>query len=240
LITYGQSEADHSCFTTHFIDGLKDDIKSIVLVQCPIDLDTDSTLALLQEEADSAWRKDFRKADYVFKHKSMDGPSPLPLPLPPLKSDKAPTHPPVAAHSTPEVVVGSTADNNVAALHAYKKARGLRQYCAEKYFRDHKCASIVQLPAVQEMWELLSVESDQESIDAQSDTEALLQMLLSAEAVSSGTSAKVLKFQEEIQGHYVIISINSGSSHSFVNAELAPLLLGMSAMPSLVNSSGGQ
>jgi hypothetical protein len=238
LITYGQSEADHSCFTTHFIDGLKDDIKSIVLVQCPIDLDTASTLALLQKEVDSAL--DFRKADYVFKHKSMDGPSPLPLPLPPLKSDKAPTHPPVAAHSTPEVVVGSTTDNNVAALHAYKKARGLRQYCAEKYFRDHKCTSIVQLPAVQEMWELLSVESDQESIDAQSDTEALLQMLLSVEAVSSGTSAKVLKFQGEIQGHYVIISINSGSSHSFVNAELAPLLLGMSAMPSPVNSSGGQ
>jgi hypothetical protein len=124
LIAYGQSEVDHRYFTTRFIDGLKDDIKSIVLVQCSIALDTASTLALLQEEANSAL--DFRKADYVFKHKLMDGPSPLPLPLPSLKSDKALTHPPVAAHSTPKVDVGSTADNNVAALRAYRKARGLR------------------------------------------------------------------------------------------------------------------
>jgi hypothetical protein len=124
LIAYGQSEVDHRYFTTRFIDGLKDDIKSIVHVQCPIALDTASTLALLQEEADSAL--DFRKADYIFNHKSMDGPSPLPLPLPSLKSDKALTHPPVAAHSTPKVDVGSTADNNVAALRAYRKARGIR------------------------------------------------------------------------------------------------------------------
>ncbi|CAD6334072.1 unnamed protein product [Miscanthus lutarioriparius] len=38
-------------YTTRFIDGLHDDIRSVVLVQHPGDLDTACTLALLKEEA---------------------------------------------------------------------------------------------------------------------------------------------------------------------------------------------
>jgi hypothetical protein len=37
-----------------FIDGLRDDIKSIILVQRPYDLDIVCALALLQEEASSS------------------------------------------------------------------------------------------------------------------------------------------------------------------------------------------
>jgi hypothetical protein len=42
---------DQLYYTTHFIDGLQHDICSIVMVQCPRDLDSVCTLALLQEEA---------------------------------------------------------------------------------------------------------------------------------------------------------------------------------------------
>jgi hypothetical protein len=93
LIAYGQSEADHCYFTTIFIDGLRD-IKCIVLVQCPTDLDTASTLALLQEEANSAWRRDIRSPNYMFKPKLAAGASPLPLPPPP-KMDKTVIQPSV-------------------------------------------------------------------------------------------------------------------------------------------------
>jgi hypothetical protein len=34
-------------YTTRFIDGLRDDIRAIILVQRPLDLDTACTLALL-------------------------------------------------------------------------------------------------------------------------------------------------------------------------------------------------
>jgi hypothetical protein len=45
---------DQLYFTMCFIDGLRPDIKSVVLVQHAKDLDTAATLALLQEEVASA------------------------------------------------------------------------------------------------------------------------------------------------------------------------------------------
>jgi hypothetical protein len=71
------------------VDGLKDDVKAVVLVQRLADHDTAYTLALLQEEADSAHRQDFRRTDYAFKTKSNLVASPLPLPPPPPRSDKS-------------------------------------------------------------------------------------------------------------------------------------------------------
>ena len=41
---------DHEIFLTTFVDGLKDDIKSVVMIQQPHDLETVVSLALLQEE----------------------------------------------------------------------------------------------------------------------------------------------------------------------------------------------
>lgn len=48
--------------TNHFIDGLKDDIRAVVLVHRPSNLDTASAIALLQEESSKdAPRKDFKR-----------------------------------------------------------------------------------------------------------------------------------------------------------------------------------
>jgi hypothetical protein len=46
--------ADPLFFTTHFVDGLHYDIKSIVLIQRPQNFDTAVRLALLQEEVGAA------------------------------------------------------------------------------------------------------------------------------------------------------------------------------------------
>jgi hypothetical protein len=45
-----QPHVDPLYYTTKFVDGLKDDVHSVVLVQCPRDLDTSYVLAHLQEE----------------------------------------------------------------------------------------------------------------------------------------------------------------------------------------------
>jgi hypothetical protein len=42
---------DNLYFTTRFIDGLREEIRSVILVAHPQDLDSACTLALLQEEA---------------------------------------------------------------------------------------------------------------------------------------------------------------------------------------------
>lgn len=46
-----ESTAPPDYFVTKFIDGLKDEVRSVVLVQRPQDLDTACSVALLQEEA---------------------------------------------------------------------------------------------------------------------------------------------------------------------------------------------
>jgi hypothetical protein len=113
------------------------------------------------------------------------------------------------------------AENKVVALRDYRRARNLCQYCAEKWVHGHKCTSTVQLQAVQELWELLSNDYENDGCSLHSEGEAQVHMIFSQEAVSTVTSSKTLKFKGSLQGHYVLILIDSGSSHSFVNATLA-------------------
>jgi hypothetical protein len=48
-------------------------------------------------------------------------------------------------------------------------------------------------------------------------------MLLSQEALSVSSSSRTLKFQGDVQGHTVIVLVDWGSSHSFINEKLAGL-----------------
>jgi hypothetical protein len=62
-----------------------------------------------------------------------------------------------------------------------------------------------------------------ESVQEHSDSEVLLNMLLSQEAVATTGSPMTLRFMGQIQGVVVVILMDSGSSHSFINASIAPL-----------------
>lgn len=75
---------DNLSYTTRFIDGLRDDIRAIILVQRPPDLDIACTLALLQEEAlEPGRRKEIKKPEGFPFMKSQHNKGPLPLPAPP-------------------------------------------------------------------------------------------------------------------------------------------------------------
>lgn len=72
-------------YTTRFIDGLRYDIRCIVMVQRPVDLDAARTLALLQEEAlEPGHRHEFKKPDSsIFsKTATIKGALALPPPVP--------------------------------------------------------------------------------------------------------------------------------------------------------------
>lgn len=47
-------------------------------------------------------------------------------------------------------------EDKVAALRAYRKAKGLCHTCGERWSRDHKCGPTVQLHIVEELLELLA------------------------------------------------------------------------------------
>ena len=61
-MTY-EHTTDPLYYIMKFIDGLRDDIKSVKLVQRPSNLDNACALALLQEEVDSSRRQDYRSSD---------------------------------------------------------------------------------------------------------------------------------------------------------------------------------
>lgn len=62
LVAY-EHNIDPLYYTMRFIDDLRDDIKSVILVQCPSTLDTACVLALLQEEAESSQRREFHRGE---------------------------------------------------------------------------------------------------------------------------------------------------------------------------------
>jgi hypothetical protein len=124
LIAY-ESTVDQCYYTTHFVDGLKDEIKSVILVQLPINLDTACSLALLQEEVDVARRREHRRPEPLYRFNSWAAPVPLPLPPPPPKLDKSLDG--AAVHEKPSSKSNKLAvhDDKVATLRAYRRARGL-------------------------------------------------------------------------------------------------------------------
>jgi hypothetical protein len=75
-------------YTMRFIDGLKPEFKSTVLMQRPSSLDISFILARLQEEVAPPFKKkEYSRPDYGF-HQRSTYQAPLPLPTPPSKSTK--------------------------------------------------------------------------------------------------------------------------------------------------------
>lgn len=73
---------DPALFPSRFVDGLKDEIRAVVIVYNPKDLDTAVSLAYLQEEAlEISKRKEPRRSDSGFGSRShLRGVMPLPPP----------------------------------------------------------------------------------------------------------------------------------------------------------------
>jgi hypothetical protein len=150
LVAY-EHNTDPLYYTMRFIDGLRDDIKSIILVQRRSNLDTAcASLALLQEEAESSRRREFRCGEGQLSSRPL------------LKSasyqnwDK-PMQPGVDRPAT-STLDPTSSDGKVASLRAYRRARGLCQYCADKWVKGNKCSPTVQLHVMQELWDLLPLD----------------------------------------------------------------------------------
>jgi hypothetical protein len=123
--------------TTRFLDGLRDEIKMVVIIQHPVDLDTTCSLALLQEEVmTSTGRKEQRKFDAGLFNRASSKSGPLPLPLPPGLGNRSVGFP----------VKGQ--DNKMATLKAYRKAKGLCFKCGECWGQLHRCSNMVPLQVV--------------------------------------------------------------------------------------------
>jgi hypothetical protein len=155
LVAY-ESGANPLYYAMWFVDGLKENIRKVVMIQMPGDLDLACAFAMVQEEAsDTSRRKDYRRADsYSYRSAS----KPVALSLGPPRYDK-----PLSQAVGEDTYVldqqkSESTDDEIKALRQYRRACGLRDRCAEKWVFGHKCAPTVQLHVVQELWELISVD----------------------------------------------------------------------------------
>ena len=136
-------------YVTRFVDGLKSDIRAVLLVHRPTSLDTAYTLAALQDEArEYARRTDSRTWTPRTSYQ---------------QADRG-----IAAEIDKPASQPKAIDKRLADLKAYRRAKGLCDHCCDKWSREHKCAAKVVLHVLDELYAVISAE---DSVDA-SDPEA--------------------------------------------------------------------
>jgi hypothetical protein len=124
-------------YTTRFVDGLREDIRAVVLVARPNTLDAAYTLALLQEEAGGPSRsKDYRRQDIspVPKYAASRGGHSVPPTLARAGGDKAWSDDKSGGTKTPSV------EDKLSTLKSFRRARGLCIRCGEKWAPGHRCS----------------------------------------------------------------------------------------------------
>lgn len=168
-----QSSNDPLYFALHFIDGLKEDIRAIVMVQHPSDLHTACVLAQLQEEVLEPM-KDFRKPEFFSSGRAAVK-APLPLPLPP-KVDKGGTPSHVADHCAADAFRPRPFEDKLSALCAYHRARGLCEKCVEKWSRDPRCSE-PHPHVLQELWDLCQLDDPAEGTSSPDDSVSADQLM---------------------------------------------------------------
>jgi hypothetical protein len=227
-----EADANPLYYTMHFVGGLRDDIKSMVMIQRSSTLDYACALAMVQEEAaDSNKGKESRRYE-PSSNRAVHG-SAVALSVPP-KFDKSLPATGVEDRRAIDGARATSADDKMRALRQYRRARGLCDCCAEKWVHDHKCAPTVQLQVIQEMWELFPDEeiSTIASVDPDqlTDDSAHLCMCLSESAVRGVESPRSMRLMGNTQCHQIEILVDSGSSHTFLSVVIAEKLGGMSAL----------
>jgi len=233
-LTAYDGNTDPLYFTMRFIEGLRDDLRAPVLIQCPSTLDTAFVLAQLQDEVSTPGRR----PDYKYEAtRSSSKTTAWPLPPPP-KPDK-----PNTIHAEDrriaDVARPKQAEEKFAALRSYRRAQGLCQYCAEKWHRGHKCADKIQLHALQEVMDIFQSSDDNGSTAGTSQAEEQLFLTLPVTAISGVPTPKTMCLPGQIQGTPIRILVDSGSSRTFISSAIASQLTNFNPVPA-VSPCGGE
>jgi hypothetical protein len=151
LVSYSDTTHPYY-FLTRFVEGLRADIRAVVMVQRPTDLDTACSLALLQEEVTE---DECLSPPRPMEHKFITFPCRPHTPHNPSAST-TPT-----GHAADSRGLDASCQNNnsrLSALRNYRKAKGLCFKCGKRWGPEHSCPQTVQMHVVEELLELFSQE----------------------------------------------------------------------------------
>lgn len=220
LLAY--SDAIHPLyFLTRFVEGLKNEIRSVVMVQRPTDLDTACALALLQEEVSET----ARPAHQRYNEQPYRG-RPLLLPPPQARMPVVQTNKAAVDRRGQEGARAETeANSRLATLKAYRKARGLCFTCGERWGKDHTCPATIQLHIVEELLDFMGADAlglSEEQDTAEAVTHncySISLQALSDKWVENDGAPTVLRLQGWVQNIPVTFLVDSGSTASFIHAK---------------------
>lgn len=227
LAAYESTPNTVHCVTC-FMEGLKPSVRLAVGIQQPADLDTAYQLAILHEELGM-----HSGSSSIASTNSRA--SALPLPLPPAPISSSQTGRVTEDRRTTNSFKRQGTDDKWGVLHAYRRARGLCFVCGERWGKDHVCKQEVQLHVVQEIIDILQCAEIQDSDDTESVAEAHM-ITISAVAVGDEIAKQVrtMQFRVQLQGLNLMFLVDSGSSHSFLDASLSAKLLDVTPMPKVL------
>lgn len=90
----------------------------------------------------------------------------------------------------------TTLEDKLSTLRSYRRARGLNDVCAEKWFCGHKCAPTIPLQAMQEVWNLFQIDEFSDNAKAEQETPGesaeQLFLALSCDAVRGSRGQQII------------------------------------------------
>ena len=189
-------------FVTQFVLGLKDELRAAVRIQAPTSITRATEFAKIQEEELEALRPRPRIV--------LAG---LPPPLP------APAQPPLVPRAAGDEF------GRERQLRDFRRANGLCFKCGDKYSREHQCKKQgAQLLTIQvgEFGEVLTDDAVHalELLD-EPEGEPAECCLLSSHATSGTESSACIRLQAQVGDQMMLLLLDSGSSHSFIDASFA-------------------
>lgn len=205
---------DEGHFIDEFIAGLRDDIRAAIWLHRPQELETAHLLALMQEEEAPVKKKSYSKHEYKenFRPKWNNN------------NRNIDDHKSDSKHGD-----STKSDDRLEALRAYRRSKNLCFTCGEKYSRSHKCPDKVPLHVIEELLEVLQIQSsaddsDDSSSDSETETPSGAVMVLGKSSLSAASRKKSFQLHGTIGKHHLLILIDSGSVSSFISAELVEKL----------------
>lgn len=130
-----ENQLNPTMITTRFVDGLKDEVKAVVIIQRPKDLDTTCALGLLQEVLSNMGKREFKRFESVSFARLPSRAGPMPLQLPPASGSEMLGM--GEDHRVSNPTGSRTEESKMVVLKAYRKAKGLCFKCGERWDHSH-------------------------------------------------------------------------------------------------------
>lgn len=208
------SSYDDTYFVVRFLGGLKEEIRAAIALHQPKDVQTASTLAILQEEEIENTK---RRGLPYFEHRDSMKSAPRANSV---EKGKFP-----ARRDNPEKNGKPDKDDKLSALIAHRKKLGLCFKCGEKWSHCHRCPQQIPLHVLEEILDAIEPDEDciDEASDLTSDSESPI-LAIADKATSCLNTRKTMKLLGTIGKQQVLILVDSGSIGTFVSHSLVSKL----------------